>query len=126
MESDLNQPQVDLETHLLLEQVDGLIAAAGIEGTQEILDAFWRSTTELLETLALQVTQGSLELAARTAHAVKGSAANIGAHRLSETATAIEKACKDGDNDLLAGQLQDIKRDYETAQVCFKQHLSKT
>lgn len=125
MESDLNQPQVNLEAHLLLEQVDGLVAAAGIEGTREILDAFWRSTTELLETLSSQVTQGSFELAAKTAHAVKGSAANIGAHRLSETATAIEKACKDGDSDLLAGHLQNIERDYETAQVCFQQHLSK-
>ena len=126
VESDLNQPQDDLEMHLLIEQVDGLVAAAGIEGTLEILDAFWRSTTTLLETLSTEITQGSFEPAAKTAHAVKGSAANIGAHRLAETATAIEQACRDQNDQLLAGQLQDIKRDYETARACFHEHLSKT
>jgi len=126
VECDLNQPQDNLEAHLLIEQVDGLVAAAGIEGTREILDAFWRSTTSLLETLSSQITQGSLELAATTAHAVKGSAANIGAHRLADTATTIEQACKNGNDDQLAGHLQNIMRDYETVRACFHEHLSKT
>lgn len=126
VERDLNQPQDNLEAHLLIEQVDGLVAAAGIEGTREILDAFWRSTTTLLETLSSQITQGSLEPAAKTAHAIKGSAANIGAHKLSETATAIEQACKEGNDDLLAEHLLNIMRDYETVRTCFHEYLSKT
>lgn len=126
VESDLNQPQDNLEAHLLIEQVDGLVAAAGIEGTREILDAFWRSTTELLETLSSQVTQSSLEPAAKTAHAIKGSAANIGAHKLAETATAIEQACKDDNDDLLAKHLLDIMHDYEAVRACFHEHLSKS
>ena len=125
VESDLNQPQDNLEAHLLLEQVDGLVAAAGVDGTKEILEAFWRSTSDLLETLSSQITEGSFEPAAKTAHAVKGSAANIGAHRLSDTATAIEQACKEGNNDLLAEHLREIMRDYESVRVCFREHLSK-
>ncbi len=121
----MNQPQDNLEAHLFIDQVDGLVAAAGVDGTLEILDAFWRSTTSLLETLSSQINQGDLETAAQTAHAVKGSAANIGAHKLAGTATAIEQACKNGNHDRLAEQLQEIQGDYEMVRTCFNQHLSK-
>lgn len=121
----MTQPQDTLEAHLLIEQVDGLVAAAGIDGTHEILEAFWRSTSELLDSLASQITEPDLDPAAQTAHAVKGSAANIGARRLAETATAIEDACRDGDRDLLATKLQEIRNDYAILRSCFEQHLSK-
>lgn len=81
-------PYVDLD------QIDGLIAAAGVAGAREILDAFWRSTDQLLVDLKEQLATGDLAGAARSAHSLKGSAMNVGAARFSLAARTIEDACR--------------------------------
>ena len=79
------------------EQIDGLIAAAGVDGAREILATFWRSTESLMAALKAQLIEGDLEEAARTAHALKGSALNVGAMRLSCSARSVEDACRSAD-----------------------------
>ena len=76
------------------EQIDGLIAAAGVEGARDILRAFWRSTDHLIAALKDQLSRGDLFEASRTAHSLKGSALNVGALQLSLFARSIEEACK--------------------------------
>lgn len=76
------------------EQIAGLLAAAGTSGAREIISAFWKSTDGLLETLKLQLAAGRLDEAARTAHALKGSALNVGALRISSAARGVEEACR--------------------------------
>jgi len=78
-------------------QIDALLNAAGRDGVLDILQAFWRSTDELAAQLARQLEEGDLNEAARTAHAIKGSAANVGASSLAFSARAIEACCRDGD-----------------------------
>lgn len=111
--------------HLHIDQVDGLIAAAGIDGTYAILDAFWRSTTELLEALSAQVRDKDYCLAARTAHAVKGSAANVGAARLAQSAAEMESACKTGASNDIGDMLDALNQDFQSVRACFKEHLAK-
>lgn len=111
--------------HLQVEQIDGLVAAAGVDGTQAILDAFWRSTTDLLETLNGQIGQDTLDLAAQTAHAVKGSAANVGAQRLAAAAALVEEACKTGDKNAIDAALQSVLEDFEAVRAHFDAHLAK-
>lgn len=79
------------------EQIDSLLDIAGVDGVRDILDAFWRSTDELSANLAVCVETGECGQAARTAHALKGSAANVGAHRLAEAARDVESLSKSGD-----------------------------
>lgn len=79
------------------DQFGGLVAAAGVEGTREIIDTFWRSTDSLLATLQAQLAAGDLHAAARTAHSLKGSALNVGAVQLSQAARAIEQSCRGND-----------------------------
>ncbi len=123
----LSQPQEESPAaHLQVEQIDSIVAAAGVEGARDILDAFWRSTMELLEGLASQIAEGDFGLAAQTAHAVKGSAANVGAQLLSTTAATIENACKSGDHALATGLLQQVAMEFETVRVCFEEHLSRS
>jgi len=121
----LSQPQENEVAHLQVEQIDSLVAAAGVDGAREILDAFWRSTTDLIEILSAQVRQNALDLAAQTAHAVKGSAANVGAQRLKKTAAQFEAACKRGDHDALENALDAVREDFETVRAHFEDHLSK-
>ncbi len=79
------------------EQIDSLLDVAGVVGVRDILDAFWRSTDELSADLARCVATGDCFAAARTAHALKGSAANVGAQRLAEAAREVETHTKTGD-----------------------------
>ena len=121
----LNQPQQNRDLHLHLEQVDGLVAAAGVDGAREILDAFHRSTADLLEALGSQLREAEMDAALATAHAVKGSAANVGAKRLAETAARIEQACRNKDHNSADGSLKEAHHDFEAFQICFSDHLAR-
>lgn len=79
------------------EQIDGLLDIAGVGGVREILDAFWRSTDQLSADLERCVAGGERVEAARVAHALKGSAANVGANRLAEAARVVEFHSKNGE-----------------------------
>ncbi len=78
-------------------QIDGLLEAAGRDGVAEILIAFWKSTDQLAEQLRGEIAAGSFVEAARTSHAVKGSAANVGAQLLANAARNVENCCKSQD-----------------------------
>ncbi len=76
------------------EQIETLVASAGVEMTQTILEAFWASNQEILVNLQSQLADGALAEAAKSAHALKGSAANLGAVVLAEQARLLENACQ--------------------------------
>ncbi len=112
--------------HLQVEQIDGLVEAAGVEATRAILDAFWRSTSDLMRALTEQVRENSLDLASQTAHAVKGSAANIGAQRLADTTAMFEQACQRGDHNGVIIALEAVIEDFAELQGEFEAHLANT
>lgn len=108
-----------------LEQIDGLISAAGVDGAREILNAYWRSTGELIDALAAQIQDQAFDLAANTAHAIKGASANVGAAGVADAAGRLEQACKTGDEGL-APQLLGLTRDeLNDAQSVLEAHLKK-
>ncbi|MDZ7628636.1 MAG: Hpt domain-containing protein [Parvularculaceae bacterium] len=80
-----------------LEQIDSLLEAAGVDGVRDILAAFWRSTDDLSAELVRCIDKGECVPAGRTAHAIKGSAANVGAHQLAISAREVEGYARIGD-----------------------------
>lgn len=106
-------------------QIDALIEVAGAEGVNEILRAFWRSTDELSALLKAQLGGASLADASRTAHAVKGSAANVGANLLSNAAKDIEGCCKAGDAAGAAAALRRLETAYEQTRGALTAHVAK-
>lgn len=111
--------------HIEVEQLNGLIAAAGPDGVREIFDAFWRTSEELLNLLSTQLTGGDLALAAGTAHSLKGMAANVGASALSATATDLEIACQNADAHAAGSHIEQARADYAAAQHWLRDHLQK-
>ncbi|MEM9015303.1 MAG: Hpt domain-containing protein, partial [Pseudomonadota bacterium] len=96
---------------------DGLIAAAGIDGATEIYDAFWRSTDSLVADLTNRLQTLEFSAAKQAAHALKGSAANVGAQTLARAATDLETACAAEDQEAasalcakLADQVSDVQK----------------
>ena len=106
-------------------QLDELIAAAGVDGTREILEAFWQTTCHLLDDLRAQVQAGDCEAAARSAHGIKGSSANIGAAAMENAARLIEEQCRRG-GPLNPADVQEITDHYARAREAFEAHLSAT
>ncbi len=94
------------------EQLGGLLEAAGLDGLNAILDAFWRSTDDLLAALKAETDARDVDQAAKTAHAVKGSAANVGAHALAEAARLVENACRDQDFQALDSAVAAVSNAY--------------
>ena len=121
----MKEPLHNRDLHLQIEQIDGLVAAAGADGAREIIDAFQRSTTELLASLRSRLGDADFTAAAADAHAIKGSAANVGGKRLAETASRIEQACRQGDAAAADGALRDAREDYEQFTFCFNEHLNR-
>ena len=78
-------------------QIDCLLDVAGVSGVNEIMNAFWKSTDALLAALRLAIEKSDQAETGRIAHALKGSAANVGACRLSGIAREAELAAKAGD-----------------------------
>lgn len=105
--------------------MEGLVSAAGADGALAILDAFQRSTTDLLKSIEVDLANDALSEASRTAHAIKGSAANVGAEALSEAASAIEIACKEGDREAALANLDDVKVFYVAFCDAFKSHIER-
>ena len=121
----MKEPLHNRDLHLALDQVNGLIDAAGVDGAREIVDAFQRSTTDLLSALRERLGASDLAAASTDAHAIKGSAANVGAKRLAQTAARIEHACRDGDAGAAGAALRDAADAYELFTLCFQEHLSR-
>lgn len=106
------------------EQIDSLITAAGVEGAREIVEAFNRSTGELLARLKSELERGDLVEAARTAHALKGSALNVGAVALSSAARIVEDACKTDDVGKAIDQVTGAKDHFAETVAAFDNLLS--
>jgi HPt (histidine-containing phosphotransfer) domain-containing protein len=105
-------------------QIDALLDAAGRDGVNDIMLAFWRSTEKLTRQLRTEIDNDKLIDAARTAHAIKGSAANVGASRLSSSARSVETGCKMSDAVAAIAALDDLLRVYEDTQRVLTAHIN--
>ena len=105
-------------------QIDSLLEAAGRDGVVAILDAFWRSTDDLSKRLQMEVQECSFTEAARTSHAVKGSAANVGAQTLAAAARDIESCCKAGDADGALKALNRLLDAYRSTRIALTERVA--
>jgi HPt (histidine-containing phosphotransfer) domain-containing protein len=101
------------------EQLTVLAEAAGKEAIEPILDAFWQSNDELFGQLTQAFATGDAGEAAKIAHALKGSASNLGALRLSESAKAVERAAKAGDLETARDALGRLPSEIEVTKDAF-------
>lgn len=105
------------------EQIDGLLEVAGVDGVKIILEAFWRSTDQLSADLARNLAGGECVEAARTAHALKGSAANVGAVRLADAARLVEIHLKSGDLPEAKAAIERLVAIYRETREALERHV---
>jgi PAS domain S-box-containing protein len=81
--------------------------------TDRILARFLESTPEQIESLRQSLDSGNAAAAKRTAHALKGAAANIGGERLRRVAFEVELAAHAGDLDAAKSHLAELQLQFE-------------
>jgi signal transduction histidine kinase len=98
------QPPPEIHAVAPLPQIEGVDVNQGIgmiggslDTYMDILEIFWIESTEKLRQLSAALTAGDLGLYTTYVHAVKSTAATIGARGLSEQAKALEEAGRSGD-----------------------------
>ncbi len=114
----------DLASLVDFTQIDSLLEAAGKDGVDEILAAFWRSTDDLACQLKSHIDCRNLPEAARTSHAVKGSSANVGAQLLSSVAREVEACCKNNDPDGALAALNRLLAAYKKTRVVLTERVA--
>ena len=108
-----------MTTRIEEDQLRGLAEAAGVETVLPILDAFWASNDELLAALEAALSTNDAAAVASTGHALKGSASNLGATSLAETAKTVEMAGKAGDVETARDAAAKLPEEIESTKVAF-------
>lgn len=76
------------------------------------LGIFERNITGYLESLRRAIDSGDIEQVRLHAHAIKGTAANISAYRMKETAAAIEVMAREGRRSEWCGRMTQLELDH--------------
>ena len=86
-------------------------------GAEELLPRFLRlfisSTSESINQLCISVTNDDNKNIHRQAHAIKGAAANVGAHRIRDCATTLDDRVKSSTRADIAQQVELLKAEYD-------------
>ena len=77
-----------------------------------VLDAFFQEAPELIENIKTAIGKKDAQLIKSYAHALKGSAANVNADILKETAWCMEQDANQGELDSVSLILSDIEKEY--------------
>ncbi len=91
-----------------------------------LLTTFFSDTPQYVESLVKSIEQSDYSEAAKSAHAIKGVAANISALALADCAEKLERSCLDEQLDEIENLKQKLKPSYDEAVLVFKQYLEKS
>ena len=108
-----------------IEQIDGLLNAAGADAAGAVLQAFWSSTDDLVAMAASNLSVQDFDGLSSAAHAIKGAAANVGAKEISEAARDMETAARDRNAEDAAIALERVREAVEPAKGAFDAHIQQ-
>ena len=106
------------------EQLRVLAESAGKEAVEPILAAFWTSNDELVAQLGAALKDRDTDSAGKAAHALKGSAANLGATQVASTAKDIELCAKGGKMDAALSAFEKLPREIAETKAAFDTLMS--
>ncbi|NHK27831.1 Hpt domain-containing protein [Parvularcula flava] len=101
------------------EQMEMLIASAGVDTAKMILDAFWKSNNEIVAAMTAHLDNENFVEASASAHALKGSAANLGATQVADRAKTIETACRAQDIAAARAAFEKVDADIQATRQAF-------
>ncbi|MEO1309778.1 MAG: Hpt domain-containing protein [Pseudomonadota bacterium] len=106
-----------------VEQIDGLLNAAGVETARVVLSSFWSSTADLLASARTAIDLNDFDGLERAGHAIKGAAANVGASRISDAARLMEDAARTADAVAATAAVAEIDAAVPAVRDAFEAHF---
>ncbi len=116
-------PRTPLNAGTLRELVDLDDGQKGL--VEEMLGYFRVDGPERIRLIRQALEQGEENLALETAHALKGAAGTIGAWRVKELASEIERACREGRSTQLLAGVDDLEAAYQEAEAALVAFLAE-
>jgi len=107
-----------------LERLRELGVQVGKDVLGEVIGLFLSRKDEVLETLREACRARDAETFERAAHSLKGSAANLGALRLSGVAAELEKRGREAELDGCAGRIEELEREFAAAESQLERFLA--
>lgn len=103
-----------MSSELPILDISVLISSVGDdqEFIKDILELFYATTPEIIESLKKAADEGDLETVKEKAHSLKGSTGNIGARAMQESMSNIEAACNDKDYEAVRERVRDSINEY--------------
>jgi two-component system, sensor histidine kinase and response regulator len=112
--------------HAILQGLRGLQEEGEPDLLAELVEVFEQDVPPRLETLREAVENGAAGTVERTAHTLKGSAGNLGAAKMAETARLLQDAGRAGDLSAVPALLQRLDADFEEARAGLSALLVKS
>jgi len=109
-ESPASPPPAAGDAALDPEVLDALARALPAAKVAGLVRLYLEQTEQALDRVEARASEVNLSGLAREAHNLAGAAGNVGAVRVTETARALEAACKTADRDLAARLVGDLYR----------------
>jgi HPt (histidine-containing phosphotransfer) domain-containing protein len=101
-----------------LPRLEGIDVQTGLSGVNndwklylKLLFNFHNRHRNIKEEIRTELEDGSLDVARRLAHTIKGVAGTVGANRLSEIASRLESAIKNEDSDRIPDLLENFNKE---------------
>lgn len=91
----------------------------------ELLGLFEQESTHHLTSLAGMLSDGDLIAASKEAHAIAGSAANLGGKRLASVAREIQRGLDEGEADVAATAEGQLREEREAFVAAFRGEMAK-
>ena len=91
----------------------------------ELIELFLKDARPRIEKMQTAVDANDLPLVAATTHALKGSASNLGARRLSACCATLEKQAKAGEGHEARETLRDVKAEFEIVEQLLRAELNR-
>jgi len=119
-------PETPGPDHVTLPPLEAIAEELGLDEEQygEILMDFIEDKKKDMADLSDALVQGNAELISRLAHKIKGSTQNLRLDSLARPAVNIEKAAKEGKVSQIAGDWDDLNREFEALSEMRKKHGS--
>lgn len=128
MKSTLNSAKINPISVLDSKQLDMLIGVAGdnaAELLQDLIEVFIEENTPHIEGLRQAVDAADFVLAAKRAHFIAGSSANLGGQRLSLLCTAMEKEAPYADAAGLLKMIVQIEEEFQLTVKSLRKEIEK-
>lgn len=91
----------------------------------DLIQMFLEDGPSRVQSILEGLAEGDLEKVERAAHSLKGSAGNLGARKVQDIAEQLQVSSRQGDADVVKGQVESLPQAFAAAEQDFRELLEQ-